>query len=187
MRLKFVVEQTEMLKVRDREIEKLKAQLLLKDAEAAVAICLRAEASKLEDVKKSLENEVKALKGRNATLENENNDLDVKVVDLAALVKVREHEVTGLDVVVTFVKSRNNNLVEQVVSLYLWWLLAHDMKLVITKCLNSPEYLFAPEADISKAIEKGMKYGKVGSRQMLLHIILPQKLITCLLCNNFRM
>nr|GFB83556.1 hypothetical protein [Tanacetum cinerariifolium] len=54
--------------VRDREIEKLKAQLLLKDAEAAVAICLRVEASKLEAVKKSLENEVKALKGRNVTL-----------------------------------------------------------------------------------------------------------------------
>ncbi|GKF35044.1 hypothetical protein Tco_0108244, partial [Tanacetum coccineum] len=45
-RLRSVVdEQTELLKVRDGEIENLKAQLLLKEAEAAEAIRLRAEAS----------------------------------------------------------------------------------------------------------------------------------------------
>ncbi|GKC08420.1 hypothetical protein Tco_1000030, partial [Tanacetum coccineum] len=45
-RLKSVVEkQDELLKVREGEIEDLKARLLLKEAEAAKAIRLRAEAS----------------------------------------------------------------------------------------------------------------------------------------------
>ncbi|GKF08013.1 hypothetical protein Tco_0042237, partial [Tanacetum coccineum] len=104
--LKSVVnEQAGLLKVREGEIETLKAHLLLNEAEAAEAIRLRAEASKFEAVKKSLHDEVQALKEHNATLEKEKNDLDVKVADLAASVKVREHEVADLDDVVTFVKS----------------------------------------------------------------------------------
>nr|GEX86979.1 transposase (putative), gypsy type [Tanacetum cinerariifolium] len=39
------------------------------------------------------------------------------------------------------------------------WLLTHGMELAIVKCLNSPEYLFALGAAISKAIKKGMQYG----------------------------
>ncbi|GJX06996.1 hypothetical protein Tco_0194928 [Tanacetum coccineum] len=39
------------------------------------------------------------------------------------------------------------------------WLLTHGMKLAVTKCLNSPEYLSALGAAISKAIEKGMQDG----------------------------
>ncbi|GKE26781.1 hypothetical protein Tco_1442165, partial [Tanacetum coccineum] len=46
----IVDEQTELLKVRDGDIENLKAQLLLKEAEAAKAIRLRAEASKFEAI-----------------------------------------------------------------------------------------------------------------------------------------
>nr|GEX89188.1 hypothetical protein [Tanacetum cinerariifolium] len=43
----------------------------------------------------------------------EKNELDVKVVDLAASVKVKEQEVIDLDVVVTFVKSWNDNIMKQ--------------------------------------------------------------------------
>nr|GEY57450.1 putative transposase (putative), gypsy type [Tanacetum cinerariifolium] len=39
------------------------------------------------------------------------------------------------------------------------WLLTHGMELVIAKCLNSPEYLFAFGTAVSKAIEKGMQDG----------------------------
>ncbi|GKD66797.1 hypothetical protein Tco_1308905 [Tanacetum coccineum] len=85
-----------------------------KEAKAAEAIHLRAEASKLEAVKKSLQDEVQAVKECNATLEKEKNDLDVKVADLAASVKVKEYEVAGLDAMVTSVKSQNDNLVDQV-------------------------------------------------------------------------
>ncbi|GJX80805.1 hypothetical protein Tco_0328954 [Tanacetum coccineum] len=180
-RLKSVVdEQTELLKVKEREIKNFKAQLLLKEVEAAEAIHLRTEASKLEAVKKSLRDEVQALRERNSTLKKEKNDLDVKVADLAASVKVREHEVADLDAVVHDLETSSARLQEKVtvyedcMALHLEdkfyphllttiagrrWLLTHGMKLAIAKCLNSPEYLSALGAAISKAIEKGMQDG----------------------------
>ncbi|GKB32164.1 hypothetical protein Tco_0871565 [Tanacetum coccineum] len=99
---------------REGEIENLKAQLLLKEVEAAKAIRLRAEASKFEAIEKSLQDEVKSLKERNTTLEQEKNGLDIKVTDLAALVAVREREVADLDTQFTSVKSQNDNLVDRV-------------------------------------------------------------------------
>ncbi|GKA15212.1 hypothetical protein Tco_0694959 [Tanacetum coccineum] len=39
------------------------------------------------------------------------------------------------------------------------WLLTHGLKLVLVKCLNSPEYLTALGAAISHSIEKGMQDG----------------------------
>ncbi|GKA95651.1 hypothetical protein Tco_0817746 [Tanacetum coccineum] len=109
-----VDEQTELLKVRDGEIENLKAQLLLKEAEAAEAIRLRVEASNFETIEKALQDELRVLKDHNTTLEKEKSELDVKVADLVASVKVREQEVADLDAVVTSVKSQNDNLVDQV-------------------------------------------------------------------------
>nr|GEV21488.1 hypothetical protein [Tanacetum cinerariifolium] len=86
-RLKSVVEEkNQLLKSRDEEIENLKAQLLLKEAEASEAIHLRTEASKLETAEKSLRDEVNALNERNNILEKERNALDVKVTDLEAIV-----------------------------------------------------------------------------------------------------
>ncbi|GJT21641.1 hypothetical protein Tco_0891578 [Tanacetum coccineum] len=75
-RLKSVIDEKEgLLKVREEEIESLKSQLLLKEAEAAEAIRLSVETSMFEAVEKSLQDEVKALKERNTTLEKEKNDL----------------------------------------------------------------------------------------------------------------
>ncbi|GKD26865.1 hypothetical protein Tco_1233079, partial [Tanacetum coccineum] len=39
------------------------------------------------------------------------------------------------------------------------WLLTHSIKLLVVKCLNSPEYLTALGTAISRAIEKGMPDG----------------------------
>ncbi|GJU96030.1 hypothetical protein Tco_1320786 [Tanacetum coccineum] len=114
-RLNSVVEEkSSLLKARDAEIESLKAQLLVKEAEAAEAIRLRAEASKFEAIEKSLQGEVRVLKDYNTTLEKEKSELDVKVADLVASVKVREQEAADLDAMVTSVKSQNDNLVDQV-------------------------------------------------------------------------
>ncbi|GJX35085.1 hypothetical protein Tco_0246642 [Tanacetum coccineum] len=174
-----VDEKDELLKVREREIENLKAQLLLKEAEAAEAIRLRVEACKFETVKKSLQVEVEALKEHNTILEKKKNELDVKVVDLVASVKVREQEVADLDAVVASVKSQNDNLVNQVHELEASsailrekvtvsedcmgqlkrWLLTYNIELAVAKCLNSSEYLSALGAAIGKAIEKGKQYG----------------------------
>ncbi|GKC95000.1 hypothetical protein Tco_1160442 [Tanacetum coccineum] len=86
-RLKFVVdEQREVLKAREREIEDLRAHMLLKEAEAAEAIHLHKEKS----------------------------ELDVKVTDLAASMKVREQEVADLDAQVTAIKLQSDNLTDRV-------------------------------------------------------------------------
>ncbi|GKB47023.1 hypothetical protein Tco_0897776 [Tanacetum coccineum] len=207
-RLKSIVDdEAEVLKVKEKEMEDLKAQLLLKEAEA---IRLRAEASKFEADDKSLQDEIRSLKERNAAFEKEKGELDVRVVDLAASVKVREQEAAALDAMVTTVKLQNDRLVDQEkVAVYencisqlekfqdermkevndkfdkldvdfikkalhleerfyphlltiiagRRWLLTHGIKLAIAKCLHSLEYLSALGADISRAIEKGMKDG----------------------------
>ncbi|GKC66015.1 hypothetical protein Tco_1098613 [Tanacetum coccineum] len=110
----YLSAEAELLKVREKEIEDLKTQLLLKEAEAAEVIRLRAEASKFEVVEKSLRDEAQVLKERIITLESEKGELEVKVADLATSGKVREQEVADLDVVVTSVRSQNDNLVDQV-------------------------------------------------------------------------
>ncbi|GKE21075.1 hypothetical protein Tco_1432587, partial [Tanacetum coccineum] len=177
----IVEKQDELLKARDREIEDLKAQLLLREAEAAEAIRLRAEASNFKTVEKSLRDDTNALKERNIVLEKERNALDVKVTKLETSVAGKERELTDLNALVTFVRSQNDNLVDQLyydfveMALHLEekfyprllttisgrrWILTQGMELAITKCLNSPEYLFsALGAAIGKAIEKGMQDG----------------------------
>ncbi|GJZ64938.1 hypothetical protein Tco_0621634 [Tanacetum coccineum] len=113
-RLKSVVDrQTELLKVREGEIENLMAHMLLKEAEAAKAIRLRAEASNFETVEKSLRDETNSLKEGNAILEKERNALDVKVTDLEASAMSKERELTDLNVMVTSVKSQNDNLADR--------------------------------------------------------------------------
>ncbi|GKC70025.1 hypothetical protein Tco_1115908 [Tanacetum coccineum] len=67
-----------------------------------------------ETVEKSLRDEVNALKERNTILEKERNALDVKATDLEASAMDKEHELTNLNVQLTFVKSQNENLVNQV-------------------------------------------------------------------------
>ncbi|GJW76053.1 hypothetical protein Tco_0137735 [Tanacetum coccineum] len=82
-------------------------------AEAAEAIRLPAKASKFEAIEKFLQNEVGVLKDHKTTLEKEKSELDVKVADLVASMKIREQEAADLDAMVTFVKSQNDNLVYQ--------------------------------------------------------------------------
>nr|GEU56362.1 hypothetical protein [Tanacetum cinerariifolium]GEV88146.1 hypothetical protein [Tanacetum cinerariifolium] len=89
-RLKSVVEEKDvLLKFGCDEIKTLKAQLIVKEAEAVEAVRLCDEAQALKDC--------------NNNLEKEKGELEVKVTDLAASIKVKEQEVTDLDVVVTFV------------------------------------------------------------------------------------
>ncbi|GJS32281.1 hypothetical protein Tco_0530663 [Tanacetum coccineum] len=114
-RLKSIVErQDELLKVREGEIKNLKTQLLLREAKAAEAIRLRAEAYKFEAVEKSLQDEMNALKERNANLEKERNALDIKVTKLEASAAGKERELADLNALVTFIKSQNDNLVDRV-------------------------------------------------------------------------
>nr|GEV29487.1 hypothetical protein [Tanacetum cinerariifolium] len=151
----FIKEKNQLLKSRDELIKNLKAQLLLKQAEAADSIRLCAKASKFEVVKRSLQGEVETLKEHNTTIEKKKNELDVKVVDLAASVKVKEQEVADFDVVVYELEVSFAILREKVSA----WLLTYGMKPAIAKYLNSSEYISALAAAIGKAIEKGMQDG----------------------------
>ncbi|GJU68922.1 hypothetical protein Tco_1255181 [Tanacetum coccineum] len=99
---------------RDGEIESLRAQLLLKEAEAAEAIRLRAEVSGFTATEKSLWDEVNALNGRNLILEKERDALDVKVTDLETVIVDKEHELSDSNAQLTCIKSHNDNLANQV-------------------------------------------------------------------------
>ncbi|GJW04240.1 hypothetical protein Tco_1563096, partial [Tanacetum coccineum] len=112
-RLKSIVDdQAEVLKVKEEEVKDLKAQLLLKEVEAAKAIRLRVEVSKFETAEKSLQDEIRSVKERNAALEKEKGELGVRVVDLSTSVNVREQEAAALDAVVTTVKLQNDRLID---------------------------------------------------------------------------
>nr|GEZ35337.1 hypothetical protein [Tanacetum cinerariifolium] len=106
--------QTDLLKSKDAKVEYLRLQLLLKAGESAEAIHLRVEASNFEFVKKSLRDEVSALRERDAILEKERDALDGKAADLAASVTGKERELTALNAQMSVIKSQNNNLVDQV-------------------------------------------------------------------------
>ncbi|GKA29688.1 hypothetical protein Tco_0715933 [Tanacetum coccineum] len=84
--------EAELLKVREGEIKNLKAQLSLKEAEAAKSICLRAEASNFEVEEKSLRDETNALKEHVG----------------------KERELTDLNSFINSMKSQNDNLVDRV-------------------------------------------------------------------------
>nr|GEW16565.1 hypothetical protein [Tanacetum cinerariifolium] len=162
-RLNSVVEEKDaLLKAKDEEIGNLKAQLVLKEAEAAEAVRLRAKTSNFKAIEKSLQSEVAALKERNNLLEVEKSRLDVKMADLAASVKVREQEVR------TFILKSFSPFIFRYTSAYFK---VHKLEassvglqekvtaleLAIAKCLNFTEYLFTLGAAISKAVKKGMQ------------------------------
>nr|GEU87441.1 hypothetical protein [Tanacetum cinerariifolium] len=98
----------------------LSAEVRMREAESAEAICLRAKVSKFEAIEKSLQDEVRILKDHNTTLEKEKNELDLKVSDLEASVKVHRLEISSAE------------LQEKVTV----WLLTYGMKLAIVKCLT---------------------------------------------------
>ncbi|GKB79821.1 hypothetical protein Tco_0946716 [Tanacetum coccineum] len=211
--------QASLLKSKDEEIEVLKAQLTVKEAEAAEAIRLRAQIVAME---RAHTDEVDALQHNNAVLEGEKNTLNDKVVELQSSLSAKDLEAKELAATAAIAKSQNDSLVDQVnvlegacselreqvsayeslkeqieefqdeqmrvmfdklaklevdlieMALHLEekfyphlltviagrrWLLTHGLKLFITKCLNSSEYLVALGAAISRAIEKGMQVG----------------------------
>ncbi|GJW61614.1 hypothetical protein Tco_0110949 [Tanacetum coccineum] len=114
-KLKTVVdEHVDLLKVREGEIESLRAQLLLKGAKAAKAIRLRVEFSGFAAMKKSVRDEVNALNGRNLILEKERDALDVKVTDLETVIVRKERELSDSNAQLTCIKSHNDNLTNQV-------------------------------------------------------------------------
>nr|GFA06537.1 hypothetical protein [Tanacetum cinerariifolium] len=154
-----------------REIENLKAQLLLREVEAAEAIRLQ----------------------HNAILEKDWNALDVKVTDLEA----STFDKLYTDFVEMALHLEDKFYPHLLTTIFgRRWLLTHGMELAIVNCLNSPEYLSAFGAAIGKAIEKGMQdelsvvitHGKEGRVLTDVAAYNPSaKLITFLLYNSSKM
>nr|GEV21830.1 putative transposase (putative), gypsy type [Tanacetum cinerariifolium] len=127
--------------------------------------------------------EIDVLKQRNVPLENEKESIDGKVAELQSSVFANDLELKDLNVMMSFLRSQKDGLVDQVVqldadllemALYVKdkfyphiittisghrWLLAHGIKLAVIKCLNSQEYLLALGAAISRVIKKRMQDG----------------------------
>nr|GEY92263.1 transposase (putative), gypsy type [Tanacetum cinerariifolium] len=106
-----MVDETEMKKLRI-----LRHIYCLKEAKVVEAIRLCDETFKLETAKKSLRDEVYAFNERNTIHKKERNALDVKVTNLEAVVVSKERELTDSTTRLTFIKSQNDNLVDQVSS-----------------------------------------------------------------------
>ncbi|GKC89417.1 hypothetical protein Tco_1150066 [Tanacetum coccineum] len=106
--------QADLLKVRDGEIENLKAQLLLKEAEAMEVARLRIQVSVVEAAEKVHAGEMDALKQKNVAVEDEKNSLNGKITELQSSVSAKDLELKDLNVVVSSLKSQNDGLVDQV-------------------------------------------------------------------------
>ncbi|GJX17052.1 hypothetical protein Tco_0217884, partial [Tanacetum coccineum] len=182
-RLKYVVDdQAEVLKVKEEEVKDLKAQLLLKEAEAAEAIRLHLSASvkvrEQEDA--ALDVVVTTVKLQNDRLVDHVHELEISSAKLREKVAVYENCMSQLekfqDEQMKEVNDKFDKLDVDVIEMALHlnerfyphllttiarrrWLLTHGIKLAIAKCLHSPEYLSALGAAISRAIEKGMQDG----------------------------
>nr|GEU38894.1 hypothetical protein [Tanacetum cinerariifolium] len=150
-RLKYVVEEKDELhEARDEKIENLKAQMLWKEAEAAKAIPLRAEASNFETVKKSLRDEVNALKEHNAltSVKSQNDALVDRVHELELSSSGLQEKVTVYENYMEQLKKFQDDRMKATN-------LISCVELAITIYLNSPKYLSALGAAIGKSIEKG--------------------------------
>ncbi|GJU23144.1 hypothetical protein Tco_1156486 [Tanacetum coccineum] len=129
--------------------------------------------SALKVAEKSLREEMDVLKEHNSALEKERDSLDAKVARYEHLqeaieafqdaqIKIMEDKLAKLETKVveavlhleeTFCPCLLTTIAGQ------RWLLTYGMKLIVVKCLNLPEYLFALGAFIGRAIEKGMQAG----------------------------
>nr|GEU90293.1 hypothetical protein [Tanacetum cinerariifolium] len=111
--LKFFT-QDELSKLREEEIESLKARMLLREAEAAKAIRLHAEASNFETVEKLFRDETNALRERNVIAEKERNALDMKVTKLETSAMSKERELTDLNALVHKLEISSFELQEKI-------------------------------------------------------------------------
>ncbi|GKC16214.1 hypothetical protein Tco_1012996 [Tanacetum coccineum] len=179
--------QTGWLKERDAKIANLKAQLSLKEAKAAEAIRLHGQIATVEAVEAARASELEGLKERNAALEGHIaalksttlscNELSIKASSLefekdklvdqvskleGTCSELRDEMVAKLD---ANLMGMDLHLDEEFYPRYLTtttgrrWILSRGLRLMVMKCLQSPEYLAALGGAIGRAIDKGMKGG----------------------------
>ncbi|GJV72309.1 hypothetical protein Tco_1492304 [Tanacetum coccineum] len=169
------------VKVREEEIENLKAQLLLREAKAAEAIRLRVEAFNFEVVERSLWDEMNAFKERNVILEKEQNALDVKVIEFEASAASKEHELTDLNALVNSVKSQHDNLMNQAHELEISSFRLLDKVTVYENCMDQLKKF---QDDRMKVVND--KFDKLYTDFMEMNLHLEEKFYPHLLTTIFR-
>ncbi|GKF14686.1 hypothetical protein Tco_0056148, partial [Tanacetum coccineum] len=103
--------QASLLKSKDEEIEVLKAQLTVKEAEAAKAIRLRAQ---IVAMVRAHTDEVNVLQRNNSVLESKKNTFNDKVMELQSSLSAKDLEAKELAATAAIAKSQNDSLVDQV-------------------------------------------------------------------------
>ncbi|GJV59859.1 hypothetical protein Tco_1465959 [Tanacetum coccineum] len=189
-RLKSVVKkQDELLKVREEEIESLKAQLSLREAEAAESIRLHVESFytlrkiNFQDQCQESTFGMRAEGCRilhNTILEKEQNALDVKVTDLEASAVGKERELTDLNAQITSVKSQNDNLVDRVHKLEVS---SFELQEKVTVYENCVEQLEKFQDDQMKVVNE--KFDKLYTDCVEMALHLEEKFYSHLLTTIF--
>nr|GEV34573.1 hypothetical protein [Tanacetum cinerariifolium] len=168
------VNQANLLKVRDDEVEKLKAQLLLKETKATKAArSLDRKVMELDSLVSAKDLELEDLNIIMSPLKSQNDSLVDQVSGNKHLKEqTEEFQNVQMKIVDDKVAKLDADLLEMACHLedkfYLYllttisgqrWLLSYDPKLILVKCLNSSKCLTALGAAISRAIKHGMHIG----------------------------
>nr|GEV11555.1 hypothetical protein [Tanacetum cinerariifolium] len=110
------VNQANLLKAKNDEIKRLKAQLLMKEA-VAVETTSSFLGFRREGHEKIHADEIETLKQRNVAHETEKNSLDGKVTELQSSISTKDLELNDLNVVLSSLRYQNDGLVDQVAKL----------------------------------------------------------------------
>ncbi|GJZ64540.1 hypothetical protein Tco_0620961 [Tanacetum coccineum] len=176
--------QADLLKERDVKIASLKAQLSLKEAKATEAIRLRGQVSVAEAMEaarvaemNSLKEQTTALKGQVAALESATVIKDTELTSSNAQIAKLTQDVSNFQLSCDELSVKAASLESEKINLLIkclcWrphvlgsvmksgrrWILGRGLRLVVMKCLQSPEYLAALGGAIGRAIDKGMQDG----------------------------
>ncbi|GJT94891.1 hypothetical protein Tco_1090409 [Tanacetum coccineum] len=168
--------QADLLKEKDVEIANLKAELYLKEAEAAEAIRiiegqlsfneLNVKAASLESKKDNLANQVSSLETICSGLRDQISSYELFKEQYEEVqdeqVKVLSDQVAGLDIELMGMalhldKEFYPHFLTTIVGRR--WIISRGFRLAVMKCLQSLEYVAALGTAIGLAIDKGMQTG----------------------------
>ncbi|GKA76549.1 hypothetical protein Tco_0783010, partial [Tanacetum coccineum] len=146
--------QAGLLKEKDVEIANIKAQLSLKEAEAAEAICLCSQIAVIEVANVTRAGELESLKEQNVALEGQLScdDLSIKASTLECEKDKLVDQVSELEVTCFGLRDEVAGY-----KLFKEQILSSGLKLMVMKCLKSPGYLAALGGALGRAIDKGMQ------------------------------
>ncbi|GJW70791.1 hypothetical protein Tco_0127708 [Tanacetum coccineum] len=188
--------QANWLKKRDAEIASLKDQLSLQEAEAVEAILLRGQIADVEVAEATRVNELKDLKekeadleGRVATLESVAASKDAELASSNSQLFKKQIEAVQ-DVQVKVLSDRVADLDAELMRMALYldeefypcylttiagrrWILSRRLRLVVMKCLQSPEYLAALGGIIVAAYDPAAEANYVAAVNALRAIDFP--------------